>query len=222
MALTLGANQSPRITTLALNSVGRKGDPGAGVPVTTANVSGSIVQQYLGMVGGKLTLSQSDAATLSDTSTGTLYGGIYMYVLFSATSLSTAARGCVVMWTGGATGSLLATGPFNCTVTPDGTTTNIMFPAGIALNPTTKGNYDFIQVSGVASVKYPSAIGVGTPAIGDAIFISSNILQPQLVDDREGVTVSTTLLKQFIGVAVVAPVASATSAVLMDNSRFVY
>lgn len=219
MALVIGTNQSPRVTTPAMNSSGRAGDPAPGVPVSTAQVSGSIVQAYTGMVGGKLTLGQVDAAALSDSTVGTLYGGIYMYVLFSSGMTSTVARGDVALWV---QSGLTGTAPGNYTVTCDGTPTGANFVAGITINASGKGNYDFIQIAGIASVKYPSALQAATPAIGDAVFVSSNMLSPQLADDCEGATVSTTLLKQFIGVAITKPAASAVGQVLLDSSRWIY
>src|SRR5947209_542181 len=136
MANIQSANQSPRVTTAALNSVGRTGDPAPGVAVSTASVSGSIVQSYGGMLGGKLTLSQADAAVLSDLTTGQLYGGVYQYVRFLATSTATAARGCLVRWAA----PTVATTPY--VVTPDGSATGDNSCAGVALNATAKGNYD--------------------------------------------------------------------------------
>jgi len=224
MAAILGSNQSPRIVSQGMNAVGRTGDPAPGVPVSTAQVSGSIVQAYFGMVGGKLTLGQNDAAQVTGAAVGsttpnTLYGGVYQYVQFSSAQTSTTSIGCIVMWVNT---TLLSGSPSNYTVTADGTPTRANFVAGIAVNATAAGNYDFVQIAGIATVKFPSALQAATPAIGDAIFVSSNIQSPQLADDREGATVSTTLLKQFIGVAIQAPVASTSKAVLLDSSRWVY
>ncbi|HYT09002.1 MAG TPA: hypothetical protein VEL77_15260 [Rugosimonospora sp.] len=203
MAAIQSANQSPRVTTAALNSVGRVGDPAPGVVVSTANVSGSIVQPYSGMLGGKLTLSAADATVLSDTATGALYGGVYQYVRFLLTSTATAARGCLVRWVTPTVATALYV------VTPDGSATGDNSCAGVALNATTKGNYDFIQTQGIAQVKVQASITAATPAIGDAIFVGTNA-NPQLADDMEGSTVSTILLRKFIGVALTAAPAAST------------
>ena len=203
MAAIQSANQSPRVTTAALNSVGRTGDPSPGTLVSTASVSGSIVQPYGGFVGGRLTLAQADAAVLSDTTTGVLYGGVYQYVRFLSTSTATAARGCLVRW---AAPTVTATA---YTVTPDGSATGDNSCAGVALNATTKGNYDFIQVAGIAQVKFQGTITAGTPAIGDAAFVGTNA-NPQLADDLEGSTVTTILLRKYIGVALAAAPAAST------------
>lgn len=211
MSANLGANQSPRITTSALNSVGRAGDPGAGVLVTTANISGSIVSEYLGMVGGKLTLSQTDAARLSDTTTGTLYGGVYMYVKFLPAGTTACVRGGVALWL-----DTHAVGPTCYNVTNEGSTARNNFPAGIFLNVVTKGNYDFIQTAGLASVKMKTTLGVATPAIGDAVFVADSAASPQLADDLDGTAITNKLFKQFLGVAeYAAPISATVSPVLL-------
>lgn len=218
MALIQGGNQSPRITTNQINAKGRTGDPSPGVLVSTSQVSGSIVQPYAGMVGGKLTLTQIEGFELGDPNVGTVYGGVYMYVQFAVGMTSTPARGAVCMWVDPTQPS-----PACYLVTMDGTPARANLPAGIAVNATTAGNWDFIQIAGIAQVKWPNGIQVATPAVGDAIFISSNITSPQLADDRDGTTVSTTLLKQFLGVAVGTPPKSNTvSGVLLDSSRWIY
>jgi hypothetical protein len=217
MALFEGANQSPRITTQALNSVNRAGDPGAGVLVTTASISGSIVSEYLGMVGGKLTLGQSSALTLSDTTTGTLYAGVYMYVKFNPAGSTAAARGQVVLWL-----DTSSTSPFQ--VTNEGSTARNNFPAGVLLNSTTKGYYDFIQIAGLASVKMKTTLTVATPAIGDAIFVAGTPASPQLADDFDDQTNTMKTMKQFLGVAEKTAPASATISLVLLTlaNRWVY
>ena len=180
--------------------------------VNTASVSGSIVSEYLGMVGGKLTLSQADAARLSDTTTGTLYGGIYMYVKFNPAGSTVCVRGGVALWL-----DTSAVSPTCYSVTNEGSTARNNFPAGIFLNVVTKGYYDFIQVAGLASVKMKTTLAVATPAVGDAIFVADAAASPQLADDlNDTAAVTNKMLKQFLGVAEkTAPVSATVSAVLL-------
>lgn len=218
MALNVSANQSPKVTTPALNSVGRVGDPGAGVNVTTASVSGSIVQEYLGMVGGKLTLSQADAVKLSDTTTGLLYGGVYMYVKFNPAGATACVRGGVALWL-----DTSVVSPTCYTVTNEGSTARNSFPAGIFLNATTKGNYDFIQIAGLALVKYLATVTEGSPAIGDAIFVAATAASPQLADDLNTTATTNKLVKQLLGVAEkTAPANGAISPVLLGLTRPIF
>jgi hypothetical protein len=217
MALFFDANQSPRVTTPALNSVNRTGDPGAGVLVTTANVSGSIVQEYTGMIGGMLTVSQADVVKLEDTGTGVLYGGVYRYVKFLPVGSTACVRGGVALWL-----DTSAVSPTCYNVTNEGSTARNNFPAGIFLNVVTKGYYDWIQVAGLASVKFKTALGTATPAIGDAVFVADTPASPQLADDlNDSASITPKLLKQFLGVAEhAAPVSATVSAVLLDLGRW--
>ena len=219
MAANLGVNQSPRLTTGLLNSVGKVGDPGAGVLVTTSSISGSIVQEYLGMVGGKLTLSQNDAVKLSDTTTGLLYGGVYQYVKFNPAGSTACVRGGVALWL-----DTSVVSPTCYTVTNEGSAARNNFPAGIFLNVVTKGYYDFIQIAGLASVKFKNTLAVGTPAIGDAVFVAAAAASPQLADDlNDTAAVTNAILKQFIGVAEKAnPASNTISAVLLQLGRMMF
>lgn len=146
-----GANQAPRLTTNYLNQAGRTGDPAPGVNVSTAQISGSIVQPYYGFAGGKWTLDGPFASQYADPSVGPLYGGVFQYVQLDTAS-ATPVRGQVLFWKNEAT----------YTVTTNGTTAAPPKVAGIALNATTPGNWDFMQISGQASVKATgTAIAIG-------------------------------------------------------------
>ena len=150
----LGQNQSPRLTTSYLNSLNRHGDPAPGVPVSTAQVSGSIVQPYGGFEGGKLTVTNPWAAEKSDPAVGPLYGGVYQYVKFSPLMTIPAQRGAVCFW---------ADEP-NYVVTMDYDATASYKVAGVVINETDPGNWDFIQISGIAMAMFSAAGTQGQPA----------------------------------------------------------
>lgn len=154
-----GQNQHPRITTNYLNQLGRTGDPGAGVNVSTAQMSGSIVQEYLGFAGGKLTITNPWAAQFADPRVGPLYGGIYQYVRLDPKATAPLARGQVVFWLD----------EMNYIITGAGQssdTTPVPYKlAGVALNGTVPGNWDFIQIAGIAMVTFSAAGTVGQMAI---------------------------------------------------------
>ena len=150
-----GQNQHPRITTTYLNQLNRHGDPAPGVPVSTAQVSGSIVQPYSGFEGGKLTITNPWAVQFADPAVGPLYGGIYMYVQLDPTDTAPLTRGQIVFWTDELT----------YMITADGIDTDTGFPyklAGVALNGTLPGYWDFIQILGIALVKLSGAGAVGS------------------------------------------------------------
>jgi hypothetical protein len=116
-------------------------DPSPGAVVSTANVSGSIIQPYSGQVGAILEATPQEALDHSDTSIGTLYGGRYMYVQLLSTSTNAAVRGQYAFWSDVDKGI----------VTADVTAGR---QAGVFINVISKGNYGLIQVSGKASVLF--------------------------------------------------------------------
>ena len=146
-----GQNQSPRITTTYLNQLNRKGDPAPGAPVSTAQVSGSIVQPYAGFEGGKLTITDPFATMFADPAVGPLYGGVYMYVQFAANAPTANARGQIVYWS-----DILH---YVVTDDPAASTNGV---AGVTINATTAGNWDFIQIAGIAEVSFSAAAAIGT------------------------------------------------------------
>ena len=152
-----GQNQHPRITTAYLNSLNRHGDPAPGVPVSTAMVSGSIVQPYDGCQGGKLTITNPWAMQFADPAVGPLYGGLYMYVRLDPTDTAPLTRGQIVFWSD----------EMNYLITADGTDPDTGLPyklAGVALNATWLGYWDFIQIAGIAGVKFSGAGTIGQTA----------------------------------------------------------
>ena len=144
-------------------------DPSPGVIVSTANVSGSIIQPYYGQLGKRLVCTFAMASKLSDLTIGQLYEGIYQYVKFDAAG----ARGQVYYWNTGAgplLTSTLTNGPyenFNVTSAPStGGTSGVVNPiAGVALNTVTAGNYGYIQIAGKASIKFRNPITNGNGGI---------------------------------------------------------
>jgi hypothetical protein len=196
-----GQNQSPRITTTYLNQLNRKGDPAPGVPVSTAQVSGSIVQPYSGFVGGKLTITDPWAAQFADPAVGPLYGGIYMYVQLDPSVVTPPIPGQVLFWSN----------EMQYIVTTNGTTAPGGKIAGIAVNQTTPGNWDFIQIAGIASVRFTAAAALGA-MIGTTPAALSVGATATVVD------------KNYLGIAVfTAPIANAVSPVqlnLMAGSNF--
>lgn len=192
-----GQNQHPRITTNYLNQASRHGDPAPGVNVSTAQVSGSIVQPYGGFEGGKLTITNPWAKQFADPGVGPLFGGIYQYVQFSPTMTAPATRGAVCFWED----------ELNYIVTTDWNATTSFKPAGIIINQTNPDWWDFIQVAGIAMALFNGAGSVGSPVM----FSSGSAGQPATV------VVTSTPDQNFIGIAVqLAPVANVVSPVQLN------
>ena len=195
MAKFKGENQSPTVTQRYLNTASYAGDPAPGVLVSTAQVSGSIVQNYPGMVGGILTLAEGGAAAYSDPTYGPqLFGGDYQYVQFDPNSTAAAAvQGQVVFWTNNAANLFGG----NYRVTPDYASPQGPV-AGIALANTAKGNYWFIQVAGIAEVKFKTgALNNFSPQVGDLVYTDSG--SPYADSAAAGVAMTAGLLKQVLG-----------------------
>lgn len=203
MAAIIVSNQSPRITTNYLNQLGRVGDPAPGVPVSTAQVSGSIVQPYGGMLGGKLSIANPEARSMADPAVGPLYGGIYMYVRFLPTSTAANARGQLVFWSD----------PDHYVVSPDYSSSAAAQIAGVSLNSTARGNYDFVQIAGEASVKFGSITGPG--GIGYAVILLGGTNTADV--PSQTTAPEWNVLKLFIGISTrTAPAAQEVSTVRLN------
>jgi len=193
-----GQNQHPRITTNYLNQLNRHGDPAPGVPVSTAEVSGSIVQSYDGFIGGKLTITNPWAGQFADPQVGPLYGGIYQYLQLDPLATDPLTRGQIVFWLN----------ELEYILTADGTDPTTSAPnkmAGVALNATLPGYWDFIQITGIALVTFTGAGTVGQPVTVDPSVTPA------------GVTAGGAMDANFLGIAVQTdPVASQVSPVQLN------
>ncbi len=214
MAGFRGSNQSPIITQRYLNTPGYAGDPGPGIVVNTASVSGSIVQSYRGMVGGILTLSPNEAFNLSDPTGPYLYGGDFQYLqAYPNSTAATFVQGQIAFWVISPTNDLQGN---NWWVTPDGTTSPQGPIAGIALCNTAKGNYWFFQTAGIAEVKFKTgALNNFSPQVADLVYVDATPgIYADCIADQDTVTAG--LLKQVLGRAWYRPpVVGAISPVML-------
>jgi len=214
MAYIDGGNQSPIITQRYLNTAAYTGDPAPGVLVQTSDVSGSIVQSYGGFLGAILTLNAADAANYSDPASATLYAGKFQYVHFVPTT-GPAVQGQVVFWKD-TTANLLAA---LRDVTSDESAGELGEIAGIALANTAKNKYWWIQIAGVAQVKFAASNNAATPAVGDLVFadyVGSSIYAIDPTQSTTGLTLAQ--LKGVLGTAFgVAPTNSTVSPVLLGG-----
>lgn len=191
-----GMNQHPRLTTNYLNQLHRHGDPGAGVNVSTAQMSGSIVQEYHGFDGGKTTITNPWAAQFADPAVGPLYGGIIQYVKFSPTMTIPAVRGMICFWQD----------ELNYIVTTDFNATTSFKIAGVVINETTPDYWDFIYIAGIAMVMFSAAGTVGQP-----VSVTPTAGQPTFA------TAGGTLSENSIGLAVLLdPAANVVSPVELN------
>lgn len=190
---------SPRVVPRNLNAVD---DGSPGVPLSSSQMAGGIVQPYIGQLGLLVAFDGNTAAKMS--LTNTLFGGLYMYVQFKAASTASNARGQLVFWNDFE----------NYIVTPDVTATTASLVAGVTLNAVTKGNYGFIQVAGKASIKFKASTTKATPAIGDLVIVD---VTPSNTADvlADATALTSPTAKLMIGMAITAPVGGAISLVEM-------
>lgn len=167
-----------------------------GVP---SGVQSSQGQQTL--PGDRIILDDATALALSDTAVGTLYGGIYMYVLSKSGSTAAPAAQVPAFF-------LAADIGVQYQVTPDAQPTAAIptFFAGVYINAISKGQYGWIQIAGIATVTYQGTVTSTTAGHTVNVGISQT---PPAFD--AGVATYTALLYGLcVGVAIDAPANAGT------------
>jgi hypothetical protein len=214
MAGGMLTKQADFLTAKYLNDVN---DSVAGGALVSVPAGAPSPAQSQTQIGDRIVLDEATASALSDTTVGTLYGGVYMYVgTIAAASITQApARGLLAFWRsnelpGGATDSYL--------VTPDAQSSTSIpsYIAGIFISALTKGNYGWIQVAGVASVQFDSSL----TASATGITVSAKV-SPGLASTADaGVALTTTTLAFVLGVAIGSPISSTISSVIITRGNF--
>lgn len=200
-----GGSQIVRLTSPFLNRID---DPIIGGPL--ASPIGSIYQAYGGQLGNKFSLDAGMALMASDTTIGTLYGGVYQYVKFKAGTTAANARGQIVFWDD----------IDKYVVTPDGASTNDALWAGLTLNVVTKGNYGWVQIAGKGSIKYRASVTKTTPVVDDLVVVTAGSNVADVLADATAITSPS--LKLVIGAALSIPAGSAVGQILMRGTQWVH
>ncbi len=175
--------------------------------IGSGSSTGTGAQPYPGQLGAYQMLSEAEAAKRG--SVLTLHCGIYQYVQFKSGSSASNAAGQIVFWSTRA----------SYIVTPDATAPLTGEIAGITLNAVTKGNYGWIQVGGVANVKFKSSITAATPAIGDLVIVDQTPANLADVPTQSG-NPTYLILKGVLGTAVIAAPAANTVSLVELIPRF--
>lgn len=174
--------------------------------IGSGSSSGLGLSPYPGQLGAFMELTEAQALTMSSVpATLTLHSGIYQYVQFKTGSTASNVAGQIVFYATAADRAAYI-------VTPDVTAATQGMIGGITIASVTKGNYGWMQVGGMASVKYKSSITAATPAIGDLVIVDqapSNTAD----DPTQSGNPTYLILKSVLGVAFTLPVASALSLV---------
>lgn len=199
--------QADFLTAKYLNDVNDAVAGGAVVSVPAGAPSPQVSQT---LPGDRIVLDDATALALSDTTVNTLYGGIYMYVQGTWTTTA-AVVGGIAFWKQADVGvQYVAYGDAQpATATPS-------FIAGIWINALTKGNYGWIQIAGVASVLFDSAVTATT--VGEMVVAKVSASVPSTADN--GATVSQQTVADLLGVSIQTVAASTVSQVALTRSPF--
>ena len=153
---------------------------------------GTVPSKFGGQLGKMVAFNQDQISTMFSSTIGTLYSGVYQYVQL-ATGVSAPARGQAAYWKAGT-----AVGDFIVSTASNGGNTTCPTAAGVFISVPTVGNYCFIQVAGIATVKYKSGLTV-TAATGQAII--------SLADGTfDTITAAGSVVQNFAGYAWTLPV----------------
>lgn len=200
---------------------GGTGDEVIGGILTGVPSGLQISQGIQDIPGDRIIFGMADALAMSNTSVGTLYGGMYQYVTsyVSSTAAPTIKRG--LFWR-------IASTDNSYTVTPDESgAMGADYWAGVSINTLTRGNSWWMQIAGKATGLFRAAplSGVGTAGggvynaaqgagsdVGTFDVFSQNANNPTFDDVQH-------MQNLYVGVAETAPAAATASVFDMDLKR---
>jgi len=207
MAGGMLTKQAVFLSAAYLNDVNDAAAGGVTVSVPSGAPSPAVSQT---LPGDRIVLDDISALALSDTTIGTLYGGIYMYGQYTTTTTA-CVRGGIAFFAQADVGTAYT---FYGDAKPAVATPS--FIAGIFINVITKGNYGWIQIAGVASVLFDSSVTATT--VGSMVSAKVSATVPSTADN--GATVSQQTVADLLGVSIQTVAASTISQVALTRSPF--
>jgi len=207
MAGGMLTKQADFLTAKYLNDVNDAVLGGAVVSVPSGAPSPQVSQTQ---PGDRIVLDDITALALSDTAIGTLYGGIYMYAQYKTTTAA-AVRGAIAFFKQADVGTayIVYGDAQPATATPS-------FVAGIFISAPTANNYCWIQIAGVASVLFDSAVTATT--VGDMVSAKVSASVASTADN--GATVTQETVVCLLGVSIQTVSTSTISQVALIRSPF--
>lgn len=209
MAGGMLTKQADQLTAKFLNDVNDAVSGGAivslpsGSPVPAASAT---------QPGDRIVLDDITAAALSDTTVGTLLGGVYMYVGTLSSSTASPARGAIAFFRAADLGVT-----YQVTADAQPTTAVPTYVAGIFINAVTKGNFGWIQVAGAASVLFDSA---SLTAIAAGNWVTAKVSASTASTADVGAAAGVVTLAALLGVAVGIPTSAVISTVMLTRGNF--
>jgi hypothetical protein len=177
--------------------------------------------------GDRIVLDDITALALSDTAVGTLYGGIYMYVGTLSSAAASPAVGTAAFYRAADLPSAVNK-LYQVTSDAQPSTTVPSLFAGVFINAITKGNFGWIQIAGVASCLFDSTIAAAAVggyvttrgANGTAATVASTFDCGPAVATPGTAVIANSQISCGVGVAIVLPVVSTITTVLITRSCF--
>lgn len=152
--------------------------------------------------GDRIILDDATASALSDTTIGTLYGGIYMYVQTSYTTQPPAV-GAIAFQKAADLGNLLPTSPLTTGYVAYGDaqplTTLPSYILGIFISAPTKSYYAWVQIAGIASVLFDST--VTSTVTGNLVLAKGSASVASTADNTTTTTYAASLIVCTVGVS---------------------
>lgn len=195
-------------TALYLNDVNDSAAGGAlvSVPAGAPQVASSQL-----LPGDRIVLDDATASALSDTTVGTLLGGVYMYVQATYTTTQPIRGGIGFFKQADLGVQYVAYGD------AQPSTSVPTYVAGVFINTLTKGYYGWIQVAGAASVLFDST-GLTSVAAGNWSTVKISAATPSTAD--VGAAAGIVTLAALLGVAVGIPTSAVVSTVMLTRGNF--
>jgi hypothetical protein len=152
--------------------------------------------------GDRIILDDATAYALSDTTVGTLYGGIYCYVQSTYTTQAPVVGG-IAFFKAADIGNLTPTSPLTTSYVAYGDaqplTTVPTYVFGIWINVLTKSYYGWIQIAGVASVLFDSAVTANVTGNWVSAKVSASVASTADVGAVVGVITIAAILGVSVG-----------------------
>jgi hypothetical protein len=208
MAGGMLTKQADFLTAKFLNDVNDSVAGGAIVSVPTGAPQVAASQT---LPGDRIVLDDATALALSDTTIGTLYGGVYMYVKSTIVTRAI-VRGGIAFFKTADIGSA-----YSVYSDADPSTTVPTHIAGIYINVITTAQYGWIQVAGAASVLFDSA---SLTAIADGNWVTAKVSSSTASCADVGAAAGVVTLAALLGVACGIPTSAVVSTVMLTRGNF--
>lgn len=171
--------------------------------------------------GDRIVLDDATALALSDTTVGTLFGGIYMYVGTLSTATASPARGTAAFWRAA---DLITSSIYQVTSDAQPAAATLpTFIAGVFINAITKGNFGWIQLCGICSCLFDNAItGAGTAGNPVSVKVNAGVASTFDVAVPLAATLAAAIaaVDTFVGPAINLAAVNTISQVLWVRSPF--